>query len=173
MSRVQPDFSVVIVNYNAGDLLQDALDSLKNQTLRDFEVLIIDNHSETKPLGELDLEGLPAVRVMREKTNHGFAKANNLGAQLATGKWLALLNPDATADPHWLEEIQKGTQRHPNCRVFACGQINMDEPDLLDGAGDAYFAFGIPWRGGFEHPISALPNKDSFCFSPCGASASS
>ena len=80
MSRVQPDFSVVIVNYNAGELLQNALDSLKNQTLRDFEVLIIDNHSETKPLGELDLGGLPAVRVMREKTNHGFAKANNLGA---------------------------------------------------------------------------------------------
>mmetsp|Transcript_29058 Transcript_29058/g.37983 ORF Transcript_29058/g.37983 Transcript_29058/m.37983 type:complete len:211 (+) Transcript_29058:441-1073(+) len=47
----------------------------------------------------------------------------------------------------------------------------MDEPELLDGAGDAYFAFGIPWRGGFEHPISELPTQDSLCFSPCGASA--
>ena len=47
----------------------------------------------------------------------------------------------------------------------------MDAPHLLDGAGDAYFAFGIPWRGGFEHPISELPDQDSLCFSPCGASA--
>ncbi|MEO1305331.1 MAG: glycosyltransferase family 2 protein [Pseudomonadota bacterium] len=171
MSRVEPYFSVIIVNYNAGDLLQDAINSLKNQSFKDFEVLVIDNNSESKPIGELDLTGLDRVRVMRENTNHGFAKGNNLAANLATGKWLALLNPDAVADQHWLEEVHKATERHASCRVFACGQINMDEPDLLDGAGDAYFAFGIPWRGGFEHPRSALPSEDSHCFSPCGASA--
>ena len=171
MSRVKPFFSVLIVNYNAGKMLQDGINSLKNQTFKDFEVLIVDNNSEKNPLGELDLDGLTNVRVIREKTNHGFAKGNNLAARLAVGKWLALLNPDATADPEWLSEIYKATKRHAPCRVFACGQINMDEPELLDGAGDAYFAFGIPWRGGFEHPISELPNEDSLCFSPCGASA--
>ena len=171
VSSVQPFFSVVIVNYNAGDLLQSAINSLKNQTFRDFEVLVIDNHSEKNPIHDLDVEDLPEVRVIRENTNHGFAKGNNIAAKLARGKWLALLNPDATADENWLAEIYKATTRHENCRVFACSQINMDAPDLLDGAGDAYFAFGIPWRGGFEHPVSALPNQDSFCFSPCGASA--
>ncbi|MEL7539923.1 MAG: glycosyltransferase family 2 protein [Pseudomonadota bacterium] len=171
MSGVQPFFSVLIVNFNAGELLQNALNSLKNQSFRSFEVLVVDNDSQINPIAGLDIEGLPKVRVIREKANHGFAKGNNLAAQHATGKWLALLNPDATADTDWLAEIHKATQRHENCRVFACGQINMDEPELLDGAGDAYFAFGIPWRGGFEHPISELPNQDSFCFSPCGASA--
>ena len=171
MSKVAPLFSVLIVNYNAGSLLQDAVNSLKNQTFRDFEVLIVDNNSEKNPIGELDTDGLSNVRLIREKTNHGFAKANNLAAEHAEGKWLALLNPDATADERWLEEIYLATQRHPTSRVFACGQINMDDPDLLDGAGDAYFAFGIPWRGGFEHPRSALPREDSHCFSPCGASA--
>jgi len=171
LGRVNPFFSVLIVNYNAGEMLQECINSLKKQTFRDFEVIIIDNDSQRNPLGELDLVGLSEVRVLREKTNHGFAKGNNLGAEHATGRWLALLNPDATADPAWLEEIHLATQKHAPCRVFACGQINMDEPDLLDGAGDAYFAFGIPWRGGFEHPVSALPNQDSLCFSPCGASA--
>jgi len=108
---------------------------------------------------------------MRESENHGFAKGNNVAASHATGKWLALLNPDATADENWLAEIKRATERHTDRRVFACGQINMDAPELLDGAGDAYFAFGIPWRGGFEHPVSALPKTDSLCFSPCGASA--
>lgn len=171
MSSVQPFFSVLVVNYNAGEMLQDAINSLKNQTFKDFEVLIVDNDSQIEPIGNLDLDGLPKVRVMREKTNHGFARGNNLGAKQASGKWLALLNPDAVADPNWLQEIHKATERHPTCRVFACGQINMDEPELLDGAGDAYFAFGIPWRGGYEHPRSALPQEDSHCFSPCGASA--
>ena len=105
MSIVQPLFSVIIVNYNAGDLLQDVVNSLKSQTFRDFEVLILDNHSEKHPLGDLNIDGLPKVRVIREKTNHGFAKGNNLAAAHANGKWLALLNPDATADERWLEEI--------------------------------------------------------------------
>ena len=171
MRSVKPVFSVLIVNYNAGDLLQDAVNSLKNQTFKDFELLVLDNHSEKIPLADLNVDGLQSVRVLREKTNHGFAKGNNILAEVAEGKWLALLNPDATADPNWLAEIHAGTQRHPQSRVFACGQINMDEPELLDGAGDAYFAFGIPWRGGFERPIAELPSEDSFCFSPCGASA--
>lgn len=171
MSSVQPFFSVIVVNYNAGELLQDAINSLKKQSFRDFEVLIVDNDSQVKPLENLDTTGLPEIRVLREKTNHGFAKGNNLAAQHANGKWLALLNPDATADENWLAEIRTATIKHDACRVFACGQINMDEPELLDGAGDAYFAFGIPWRGGFERPISELPNQDSHCFSPCGASA--
>lgn len=171
MRKVEPFFSVLIVNYNAGDLLQAAINSLKNQTFRDFEVVIVDNDSGDQSAQNLDVEGLPAIRVLREKQNHGFARGNNLAAEAANGKWLALLNPDAVADENWLTEIHAATARHDSCRVFACSQINMDEPDLLDGAGDAYFAFGIPWRGGFEHPISELPSKDSHCFSPCGASA--
>jgi len=169
--KVEPFFSVLIVNYNAGELLQSAINSLKNQTFTDFEVVIVDNDSDDNSADNLDTEGLPGVRVLREKQNHGFARGNNLAAKVAQGKWLALLNPDATADATWLEEIHAATERHESCRVFACSQINMDEPGLLDGAGDAYFAFGIPWRGGFEHPISELPSKDSHCFSPCGASA--
>lgn len=171
MRKVQPFFSVLIVNYNAGDLLQAAIDSLKNQTFKDFEVVVVDNSSQDQSAANLNTDGLSHIRVLREKQNHGFARGNNLAAQAANGKWLALLNPDATADENWLEQIHAATARHKSCRVFACSQINMDEPELLDGAGDAYFAFGIPWRGGFEHPISELPSKDSLCFSPCGASA--
>lgn len=171
VSRVEPFFSVLIVNYNAGDLLQQAVNSLKNQIFRDFELIILDNDSADDSMDVLDTEGLPSVRLLRENENHGFARGNNIAASQAAGKWLALLNPDATAAPDWLAQIKLATERHADTRVFACGQLNMDEPDLLDGAGDAYFAFGIPWRGGFEHPVSELPSEDSLCFSPCGASA--
>lgn len=171
VSRVSPFFSVIIVNYNGGALLQKALNSLKNQSFRDFEVILVDNDSQDGSLDALDASGLPAFRLMAETENHGFAGGNNVAAKAAAGRWLALLNPDAVADERWLEEIKLATERHSDCRVFACSQINMDQPELLDGAGDAYFAFGIPWRCGFEHPVSALPREDSLCFSPCGASA--
>lgn len=171
VGRVQPYFSVLIVSYNPGEWLQKAVNSLKKQSFKDFELVLLDNDSSDGALDALDLEGLREVRVLREKTNHGFARGNNIAAGIATGKWLALLNPDAVAEENWLYEIKLASERHSGTRVFACSQLSMDVPGQLDGAGDAYFAFGFPWRGGFEHPISALPDRDSLCFSPCGASA--
>lgn len=171
MGRVRPFFSVLIVSYNPGEWLQKAINSLKNQTFKDFELVLLDNNSSDGSLDTLDLDGLPDVRVLREEANHGFARGNNMAAEIASGEWLALLNPDAAADENWLAEIKLATERYPATRVFACSQLSMDVPGQLDGAGDAYFAFGIPWRGGFEHPVSALPDRDSLCFSPCGASA--
>jgi GT2 family glycosyltransferase len=107
---------------------------------------------------------------MREGENHGFARGNNLAAAQASGTWLALLNPDAAARPDWLEQVLAGTRRHPGVTSFACTQLWMPDETNLDGAGDNYLGFGIPWRGGYHRPSSDLPGEGT-CFSPCGASA--
>lgn len=165
-----PEFSVIIVSYNSGDYLQGAVSSLARQTYRDFEVVLLDNASKDDAVERLDLAGLDDIQIVRETENHGFARGNNLAAARARGRWLVLLNPDAAAHPDWLSEIAEGIARHPNIRVFACTQYNMDEPEKLDGAGDAYLVFGYPWRGGYLNPVSNLPDE-GYCFSPCGASA--
>ncbi len=165
-----PDFSVLIVNYNGGAYVQGALDSLKRQTHRSFEVILLDNASVDGSVDGLDASGLPAFRLMRESENHGFARGNNLAAAEARGRWLALLNPDAAARPDWLAEVLAGTMRHPGVTSFACTQLWMHDETKLDGAGDNYLLFGIPWRGGFHRPVTELPAEGT-CFSPCGASA--
>jgi len=166
-----PVFSVLIVNYNGGSFLQGALDSLKRQTCRDFEVILVDNASSDGSVDGLDIENLPSFTLLREIENHGFARANNLAAQKAQGHWLALLNPDAEAAPNWLAEVSAGIQRHPNVKAYASAQYVLGQPDVIDGAGDAYFGFGIPWRGGYGRPESEMPRADGWCFSGCGASA--
>lgn len=165
-----PDFSVLIVNYNGGDYVQGALDSLKRQTHRSFEVILLDNASADGSVEGLDTSGLPAFRLMRESENHGFARGNNLAAAGAQGLWLALLNPDAEARPDWLARVMAGTQRHPGVTSFACTQLWMHDETKLDGAGDNYLVFGIPWRGGYRRPVTEIPAEGT-CFSPCGASA--
>lgn len=165
-----PDFSVLIVNYNGGAYVQGALDSLKLQKHRSFEVILLDNASADGSVDALDTSGLPAFTLMRETENHGFARGNNLAAAQARGKWLALLNPDAAARPDWLAEVLAGTQRHPSVTSFACTQLWMHDETKLDGAGDNYLLFGIPWRGGYRRPSTELPAEGT-CFSPCGASA--
>ena len=169
-SNGSPLFSVMIVNYNGGDYLQNCISSLAQQTFRDFEVICIDNASSDGSVDVLDTEGVPNFTLSRQSENLGFARGNNVAATQARGRWLALLNPDAIADPYWLQKIFEASERHTACRVFACGQIKLDDPNMLDGAGDAYLIFGVPWRGGFELPASELP-KEGMCFSPCGASA--
>ena len=163
-------FSVIIVNYNGGAYLQAAVDSLKTQTLQDFELIVIDNASTDGSPDTLDLSGIAQARLIKNSDNVGFAVANNQAANLARGQWLVLLNPDATASANWLEKLQAASRRYAGCHVFASTQYCLDDPDMLDGAGDAYLIFGIPWRGGFGHPASKLPDT-GLCFSPCGAAA--
>ena len=165
-----PEFSVIIVNFNAGAFLQGAIDSLKAQTYRNFEVILIDNASTDGSLGTLDTDGLPAFMMMREAENHGFARGNNLAAARARGAWIALLNPDARASPGWLAALHRAAAAHPETRTFASAQFLLDDPGTLDGAGDAYLLFGFPWRGGFGRAAGELPGP-GFCFSACGASA--
>ena len=163
-----PVFSVLIVNYNGGAYVQDALDSLAGQTRRDFEVILIDNGSSDGSASDLETSHLPAFTLLAETENHGYAGGMNRAAARARGEWLVGLNPDAVADPHWLEEIAAGIARHPGTTMFASAQFALEEPGTLDGAGDAYLIFGIPWRGGFGRPASELPGEGE-CFSPCGA----
>ncbi len=165
-----PLFSVVIVNFNGGAHVQTAVASLAVQTRRDFELIIIDNGSTDGSFDALNVSGVPDVTAIPANANLGFAMGNNKAAARARGTWLVLLNPDAVAEPDWLDEIAAGIARHPGVTMFACTQIDSEDPRRLDGAGDAYFGFGIPWRGGFGRPIDELPGEGT-CFSPCGASA--
>jgi len=163
-------FSVIIVNYNGEEYVSGALASLSRQTYRDFEVFIVDNASADRSLERLGDELPETLHIRPQARNLGFAAANNLAAKEAVGEWIVLLNPDAAAEPDWLEKLNEGIARHPGTVMFASAQINMEDTTRMDGAGDAYLGFGIPWRGGFGRPVSEMPEEGT-CFAPCGAGA--
>lgn len=162
--------SVIIVNYNGGGFVQTAIDHLKTQLLAPYEVIVVDNASEDGSVDALSLSGLANARIIRLDENVGFARANNLAAKEAAGDWLALLNPDAFAEPEWLHELGEAVGRYPGVSMFASAQLDATDPGRIDGAGDCYFVLGIPWRGGFQRPSCEMP-REGECFSPCGASA--
>ena len=162
--------TVIIVNFNGGDLVQTAIDHLRMQSRLPDEVIVVDNASTDGSADRLDLDGLPNAELVRLDENIGFAGANNLAASRARGDWLALLNPDTEPQPGWLEELMRATTRYPHVSQFASAQFDAEYPDRLDGAGDCYFILGFPWRGGFGRMAKELPGEGE-CFSPCGASA--
>lgn len=165
-----PLISVIIVNYNGGAFLQEAVNSLSEQTFKDFELILVDNASADRSADTIDMRGIPSASLIRNDDNRGFAAANNQAAELARGRWLVLLNPDCIAAPDWLAALVEAASKYPGCRSFTSAQYNLADPSVIDGAGDAYSLFGIPWRGGFGRPASELP-ESGWCFSACGAGA--
>jgi len=163
-------FSVIIVNYNGGDYLAGALASLADQTVQDFEVFLVDNASTDGSMQKLGLKLPERLTIRKQSENLGFAAGNNLAAREAVGDWIVLLNPDAEAAPDWLEQLGHATKKYPDIKQFASAQYDLHDDTKMDGAGDAYLGFGIPWRGGFGRSALEMP-EEGYCFSPCGAGA--
>ena len=90
--------SVVVVNWNRRDLLRACLASLAAQTCRGLEVIVVDNGSSDGSAAMV-AAGFPAARLLRNTENRGFCAANNQGIAAAQGRFIALLNNDAEADP--------------------------------------------------------------------------
>ncbi len=97
-------FSVIIPTYNQGNLLKKAIDSVLNQSFKNFEIIIIDNFSndETQQI----VEGFKSEKIIYEKVrNNGvIAKSRNTGIKISRGKWLAFLDSD---DYWYSERLQK------------------------------------------------------------------
>ena len=162
--------SVILVTWNSSAYLGKCLDCLVMQTDKDFEVVIVDNGSTDSDYSNLK-EKYPelSLSVKRLEQNSGFAYANNIGARLARGKWLALLNADAFPEPDWLERMLNAAHNYPNS-FFSSRQIQADNPGLLDGEGDVYHVSGLVWRKNYNFPVYAL-NEFQEIFSSCAAAA--
>ena len=167
-----PLVSVIIVSWNSAKYLPRCLECLSTQTLQNFEVVIVDNGSMDDSVGDLESKHPQLdLRIERLTSNRGFAAGNNLGAQLARGRWLILLNADAFPERDWLAELIASAQANTGFSSFSSHQLNADNPEILDGAGDAYHVSGIAWRIGLGYPSDRFGLESAEIFSPCAAAA--
>ena len=167
-----PLVSVIIVSWNSAEHLPRCLECLTQQTFPDFEVIIIDNGSLDGGTDDLE-QNYPqlALQVERLASNLGFARANNRGARMARGTWLALLNADAFPAPDWLQKVLEAADRCPEFSFFTSRQVQANRPEMLDGAGDEYHISGLAWRRFYNHPSQNYGLKEEEVFGACGAAA--
>ncbi len=168
----EPILSIILVVWNNEHYLPESLRALAIQTFQDFEVILLDNGSSKKNyLVELRKKYTNLITIEELKSNRGFAIANNLGAHLARGKWIALLNADAFPEPDWLEKFLNAAEQNPQYSMFSSRQIQYNLPDYLDGAGDAYHVSGLAWRNYYNYPANEYGLMQKEVFSPCAAAA--
>ncbi|CAN5506173.1 glycosyltransferase [soil metagenome] len=107
--------SVVIVNYNVKDLLENCLNSIykANDNKYDLEIYVVDNNSIDKS-SEMVRKGFPAVHLIKNEKNVGFSKANNQALKLITGEFVLILNPDTVLSEKTFEKLIEFYTSHPD-----------------------------------------------------------
>ena len=165
-----PTVGVIIVNFNAEGLVLDAVGSILAQSRPAQRIVVVDNAS-TDGSAEAITSTYPGVTLLRLDENIGFAAANNIGiGMLEDCELVALLNPDATADPGWLAALVVAAGAHPEMAAFASMIERAGDAGLLDSAGDVYHVYGTAWPGRQGAPTrTALVEEE--VFGPSGAAA--
>ena len=104
-----PLVSIIILNYNAGDLLLDCINSIQKSTYTNYEIILVDNISKDNSHKKCK-EQFPSIKLIENSENFGYCEGNNIGLRIAKGQFIVILNPDTIVDSFWLEELLKAYQ---------------------------------------------------------------
>jgi N-acetylglucosaminyl-diphospho-decaprenol L-rhamnosyltransferase len=114
-------FSVIIVNYASWPLTLRCIESLQQTRYGDFEIFVVDNDSVEPP-------ELPSwVRLIRNKENIGFARANNRGIAASSGDPIVLINPDTLVERDFFEHLEAFVSENPKAGISG--------PKIVDSEG--------------------------------------
>lgn len=137
--------SVIIPNLNGAGWLKDSIESIRAQTFRDFELIVVDNGSADESLAiARSYVGQKGYTLIENGCNTGFSHAVNQGIRAAKGEYAVLFNNDAFAEPQWLEELVAMAEADEKIFAVQSLMIRHFERELADDAGDYVTLFG--WR---------------------------
>lgn len=118
--------SVVIVSYNVKYYLAQCVLSVERSLLAaGAEIIVVDNASADGSADYIESQ-FPKVRLIRNKENLGFARANNLAAGEAKGEYLLFLNPDTIVSEHALGECVAFMDSNPKAGAIGVRMCNSD-----------------------------------------------
>lgn len=166
----RPLISVVIPNWNGASFLPVCLDSLKTQSFKDFETIIVDNGS-TDNSKKLLASKYKWARVVALEKNEGFAGGCNRGISASRGSWVVLMNNDTEAHKDWLKNIAAAIKHKPEYSFFATKILIFSKREILDGTGDFISRSLFVFRYGQFDTDRGQYDDLGEIFSPCGASA--
>lgn len=169
--KSEPLVSIIIVNFNGGDVFKNCLNSLSKISYSNWELIIVDNgstdDSETLPRNFQFL--ISNFQLIKNKENVGFAKANNQGFARSKGKYILLLNNDTKVNPGFLKYLVSRMEADPSLGVVQPKLKIMDDPKLLDNSGAFLTKSGFLQHWGYLAKDGSEFNREKEVFSTKGA----
>ncbi len=163
--------SILIVNYNGLHLLRTCLDSISRQTVRGFEVIVVDNGSRDGSVAWLSTCQYPWLKSVCLEENTGFGPANNRGFEASSGEIIVLLNNDTELPPDFLQMI---TEPFSNSDISMVAPLILyrSAPDIIDKAGGhRFYPDGLNRGRGCGQKLSGKWLNPGFAFYPDGCAA--
>ena len=129
----QPKITIITVNYNGLVYTEAFLNSLRNITYKNVEIIVVDNASP-QGVGHLQ-DDFPEIKLILSAENLGFAGGNNLGVKVGTGKYFFLLNNDTEVEPNFIEPLVELMEANPQIGICSSKLVYYSQPDTLQFAG--------------------------------------
>jgi len=154
--------SVVIVSYNGREYFPDLFNSLKLQTLRPSQIIVVDNGStdgSQEFLSKFKVQGLE-FRVIFSNKNTGFAEGNNQGTEealKASPDYIFLLNQDTIVDKNCLKELVGFAEKNKSENFFALQPLILcwPEKDRIQTSGDRIHFLGFGYSGDYKLQVTS------------------
>lgn len=161
--------SIIIPNYNGAKYIKECIDSVYNQTYKDYELIVVDNASSDNS-NEIIEENYPEIKLIKNDTNTGFSIAVNQGIKESKGEYALLLNNDTLAEPTWLEALVNTIEKDKKIFSVCSKMIQYYNNDKIDDAGDEYCVLGWAWKRG-DGKSTTEYTKTEEVFSSCAGAA--
>jgi len=146
MEKDEPLVSVIILNYNTGNLLLDCVDSIENCNYSNYEIILVDNAS-TDNSHKSCKEKFQKIKLIENKENLGYCVGNNLGIKEAKGKFLVILNPDVIVDENWLKELVSAYNKSGD-GLYQPKLLVLGNESKINTAGNMIQTFGFGFSRG-------------------------
>jgi len=120
------DLSIIIVNYNVKEFLQNLLNSLIKATANiSSEIIVVDNASDDGSV-QVIKKRFPEIKLIANKKNVGFGSANNQALELSEGKFIVLINPDTLVKEDTFDKLLNFFNSTPKAGLAGCKVLNPD-----------------------------------------------
>ena len=136
-----PLVSVIVLNYNAGELLLNCIKSLKNSIYKNLEIIVVDNVSSDGSQIKCK-EIFPDIKLIENKKNLGYCGGNNVGIKNAKGEFITILNPDTIVEANWVNELIVAYEKFGD-GLYQPKILSLNEENIIQSTGNMLHVFGF------------------------------
>ena len=136
-----PLVSVIVLNYNAGELLLNCIESIKKSAYKNLEIIVVDNISTDKSQ-KICKEKYPDIKLIQNDENFGYCEGNNIGIRKAVGDFIMILNPDTIIEPNSINELIFAHEKLGE-GLYQPKILSLNEKQVLQSTGNMLHVFGF------------------------------
>jgi len=133
--------SIVVLNYNAGKLLLNCIESIKKSSYQNIEILVVDNISSDNSQIECKKK-FPDIKLIQNDENLGYCGGNNVGIKKAEGEFIIILNPDTIVETNWIDELLNA-QKEFGDGLYQPKILSLNEENTIQSTGNMLHLFGF------------------------------